>query len=285
MSTPPVSPVEQPPTRNADRIPAALGLVADAAGVVAFLLAGVKVIALVLGIVAVLLGVYLIVGRWGKPFRFATLGAVVILAIGASIVGGVIGHGLSGATRAHGASGTDTTPGSGNTKSTPDTASPSATGTPTAVTGAPVQSASPSPADSQEVNSPLTPVNLGDPQTSIMTNANGFGKATQVTINAKVFTYGLSGCQIACGTATSDFNLGRSYSTLTARLGVRDSSRTGGSAHIQIVADGNTIESRTVQLGVSYDIHLSVKNVLRLQFVESNDGGVIAAVGDPIVAP
>src|SRR6266545_2284099 len=77
MSTPPVSPVETPPTKNANRIPAALGFVADAAGVVAFVLAGVKVIALVLGVVAVLFGVYLIASRWGRPFRLAALGAVV----------------------------------------------------------------------------------------------------------------------------------------------------------------------------------------------------------------
>jgi len=280
-----VSPVETPPTKNANRIPAALGFVADAAGVVAFVLAGVKVIALVLGVVAVLFGVYLIASRWGRPFRLAALGAVVILAVGASIVGGVVGHGLSGATRASSTNGADATTGSSGMPSTSNTASPSAAGTPTAVPGARVQSGGPSPTDSQDVNSPLASVNLGDPRASMMTNANGFGKATQVTINAKVFTYGLSGCQIACSTATSDFNLGRSYSTLTARLGVRDDSRAGGSAHVQIVADGNTIESKDVRLGVSYDIRVSVKNVLRLQFVESNDGGVIAAVGDPIVTP
>ena len=51
------------------------------------------------------------------------------------------------------------------------------------------------------------------------------------------------GCRITCSTATSDFNLGRSFSTLTARLGVLDSSKSGGSAHIQILADGNVIVS------------------------------------------
>jgi serine/threonine protein kinase len=145
--------------------------------------------------------------------------------------------------------------------------------------------ASPSASRSPDIDSAAPPVNLGDSRQRMITSTNGFGPATQVTINAKTFTYGFSGCQIACQSASVDVDLGRSYSTLTARLGVRDSSKQGGSAHIQILADGKVIASETVRLGVSRDIQVSVKNVLRLQFVESNDGGVIAAVGDPTVTP
>jgi hypothetical protein len=291
VSNPSPSPIESPSNGKASRVPAAVGLLADVAGVVAFLLAGVKVIALVLGAVAILLGIYLIVARWGKPFRLASLGAVVILSIGTSIVGGVVGHQLSqnGATPAFGGVGGVSSPHAGT--SAPGagagaTESPSASmgGTDPSTDASP-RSASPSTSLSPDLNSSSTPANLGDPRQNLLTNANGFGTATGVTINAKTFTYGLSGCRIPCGSATSDFNLGRVYSTLTGRLGVLDSSRTGGSAHIQVIADGNVIASKTVQLGVSYDISVSVKNVLRLQFVESNDGGVVAAVGDPTVTP
>jgi hypothetical protein len=144
---------------------------------------------------------------------------------------------------------------------------------------------SPSVTVSDDVNSGATPVDLGDSRQSLLATVNGFGTANQLAINAKTFVYGLSGCKISCVSATSDFNLRRSFSVLTARLGVLDTSRAGGSAHIQLIADGVVIESKTVQLGSSYDIRLPVKNVLRLQFVESNDAGVIAAVGDPTVAP
>jgi hypothetical protein len=293
--SPSLSPVELHSTEKANRIPAAMGFVADAAGVVAFALAGVKVVALVLGAVAVLLGAYLIVKQWGRPFRTAALRAVLILAVGIGIVGVVVDHQFSSLARVPLATGVGASPQRSDV-STPQAsigaASPSQTAsssvggaTPTAGAGEEAQSASPSIAASPDANSPLTSANLGDPRQGKMTNANGFGTATQVAINTKTFMYGLSGCKTICSIATSDFNLSRSYSTLTARLGVLDTSRTGGVAHIQILADGNVIESKAVQLGASYDIRVSVKNVLRLQFVESNDGGVVAAVGDPTVIP
>jgi len=143
----------------------------------------------------------------------------------------------------------------------------------------------PAPGASDAVNSAATPVDLGDSQQGIMASVNGFGTANQIAINAKTYVYGLSGCKISCGSATIDFNLRRSYSVLTARLGVLDSSNAAGSAHIQILADGVVIESKSVKLGVSHEVRVSVKNVLRLQFIESNDAGVVAAVGDPTVTP
>jgi len=287
MSDPSRQLIEAPSTEKANRIPVTVGFVADVAGVVAFLLAGFKIIALVLGVVAALFGGYLIVRHWGRPFRSATLVAVVILSVGTGIIGVVIGHQLSRMSGGSSVSGADlSTPQShGGTTSSPIGPSPSMGSAATVTPGGDVQSPSSSADTSPGVNSSATPVNLGDSRQGRLANANGFGTATQVTINAKTFMYGLSGCKIACGSATSDFDLGRSYSTLTARLGVLDSSRTGGSAHIQILADGKVVESKAVQLGVSFDIQISVKNVLRLQFVESNDGGVVAAVGDPTVIP
>ena len=270
---------------NAGRVTAGVGVVADVAGIVAFLLAGVKIVALVLGAVAVLLGVYLIVRRWGKPLRLGALGAVLILAVGTGIIGVVAGHNLG---RAAGPAVPSSSGGLPSALPTPSTAGSRPTGvdalaSESATTPQPAGLASAS--STGDLNTARAPVNLGDSRQGLMTNANGFGPATQLTINAKAFDYGLSGCRIACSSATSDFNLGRSFSTFTARLGVLDSSRAGGSAHIQILADGKTIESKVVQLGVSYDLRLPMKEVLRLQFVESNDAGVIAAVGDPTVAP
>lgn len=220
---------------------------------------------------------------------FIMTGIIVLLLVTVSVLVVVLVHGRRTATA------------TGSTRPSPS-ASPSHTPTPidtpsiTLPTTAPsgVESNPPSAAATPstdvapsaiQTESGAIPVNLGDFGSNVITSTNGFNRGNSIPINAKTFTYGFSGCQIPCSSATVDINLNRSFSTLTARLGVRDTSSASGSARIQVIADGKVIAVKTVRLGVSFDVKLSVKNVLRLRFVESNDGGVVAAIGDPTVTP
>jgi hypothetical protein len=178
--------------------------------------------------------------------------------------------------------------------------SPSATIEPVVATSAPVEvspsdatapsgTATPTPSSVASPTAPSgpgsPPVNLGGDRTGMITSVNGFGQASSITINASTYTYGFTGCWGYCVNASADINLGRAYSRLTARLGVLDNSHATGTARIQVIADGAVIAVKTVHLGVSFDIDVSVTNVLRLQFIETNDGGVVAAIGDPTVTP
>ena len=128
-------------------------------------------------------------------------------------------------------------------------------------------------------------VDLADPQgQSLITNRYNIDWATQVAINGKTYPFGYVDGSCFCASRSLDFNLSRAYSTFTARVGARDDSAPG-SAQIQVIADGVTLVSKSVALGTSYDVHVSVKNALRLRLVTIAKTGVIAAFGDPTVTP
>ena len=151
---------------------------------------------------------------------------------------------------------------------------------PTTVTGSP-----PTPSVAPNSGSAAA-VNLADPQgQNLITNRYNIDSATQVPINGKTYPFGYVDGSCFCASRSLDFNLSRAYSLFTGRIGARDDSSPGSQAQIQVIADGVTLLSKSVALGTSYDVRVSVKNALRLRLITIAKSGVIAAFGDPTVSP
>jgi hypothetical protein len=128
-------------------------------------------------------------------------------------------------------------------------------------------------------------LDLADPEgQKLITNRYNIDWDTQVAINGKTYPFGYVDGSCFCASRSLDFNLSRTYSLFSARIGARDDSAPG-SAQIQVIADGVTLLSKSVTLGTSYDVRVSVKNALRLRLVTIAKSGVIAAFGDPTVTP
>jgi hypothetical protein len=68
----------------------------------------------------------------------------------------------------------------------------------------------------------------------------------------------------ACGPSTINYDLNRSYTSLTATAGVDDNSIATDTVTFTFTADGNQIGSSVVKLGTSAPVQLNVANVLRL---------------------
>jgi hypothetical protein len=152
------------------------------------------------------------------------------------------------------------------------------------VTVSAAQSATPGGTTGSEL--PAATVNLADPdgQKLIASRYNIVG-ATQVAINGKVYPFGYVDGACFCSSRSIDFDLSRAYSIFTARIGVRDDSAAGISAQVQVVVDGVTVTSKSVSLGTSYDVRVSVKNALRLRLVTIGKFNIVPAFGDPTVTP
>ncbi|MFI5979806.1 NPCBM/NEW2 domain-containing protein [Streptomyces sp. NPDC051555] len=64
---------------------------------------------------------------------------------------------------------------------------------------------------------------------------------------------------------SAEYDLGRDWRTLTATIGLRDDSPTGCALRFETVADGRTLDSRTLGIGQSQEITLDVAHVLRVR--------------------
>lgn len=93
-------------------------------------------------------------------------------------------------------------------------------------------------------------------------------------------------CQFLCRnneTAFADLNLGRSYTTLKAHIGVDDTSISSDPVRIEIIADDHVLLDKQYALGQSDDISLSIKGVLRLRIYFAGPlHDVHPVVGDPV---
>jgi serine/threonine protein kinase len=117
-------------------------------------------------------------------------------------------------------------------------------------------------------------------------SSGGVRNRSQVAINTKVFDTAFVYDFGDNGPTTIDLNLERGFSMFTGRLGTVDSSPLGQSSTIKVVGDGKLLLTRTVALGVSFDVRVPVKNVLRLQITfGAHPGRFIPAIGDPTVLP
>lgn len=122
--------------------------------------------------------------------------------------------------------------------------------------------------------------------TVAMSDDHEFG---DLAINGKQFANAIYlHCGIACGGTQeeyTDFNVGRAWTTFTARAGVGDQSASDLSERIEIYGDGRLLYGHDFMLGQSQDIRLNVKGVLRLRFktIGENSYRVWAALGEPTV--
>lgn len=118
-----------------------------------------------------------------------------------------------------------------------------------------------------------------------MVEKSGMYVESEVDINGVAARPGVETC---CYSSVQDsfidFDLSRSFSTLTARVGVTDDSKATGTSRIQVIADGSVIFDQTFALGQSEDLELDVAGVLRVRFLFTGPGGTVkGAIGDPVV--
>jgi hypothetical protein len=140
------------------------------------------------------------------------------------------------------------------------------------------------------VQSPTIPATIRLARTSPnrVVAQDKFSLGSEVRINGTTFPYGAYTSACCSSTqvyeASIDFDLSRSYSLFTARLGVRDDTTGTNSVQIRVVGDGRELYSRSFALGQSEDVALSVTEVLRLRILVSGPLYTVrAAVGDPTV--
>ena len=76
------------------------------------------------------------------------------------------------------------------------------------------------------------------------------------------------------------------YSRFKTRVGVADTSA-NTSGKVEILADGKQVFTRRVSLTTSYPVDLNIKGVQRLEVKQlpSDGGGMIYAIGDPMLIP
>lgn len=134
---------------------------------------------------------------------------------------------------------------------------------------------------------------LGDqaPDGTVVTYGGGvYVNDTTVSLNGQKAGRALgSFCSMACDSNAEAYvvlNLGRRYSTLKARLGATDKSKSTEPVTIEaIVIDGGqqvSIYKKSFTVGQSEDVALPVSNVLQLKFVFRGPfARVYAGVGDP----
>ncbi|QUX21017.1 MULTISPECIES: protein kinase domain-containing protein [Nocardiopsis] len=83
-------------------------------------------------------------------------------------------------------------------------------------------------------------------------------------------------------TGWAEYNLGRGWTTFTARLGVTDTSSSSATTTFIVHVDGNPEVTETLRLGETLDIEVDVRDALRLRIeVESDAGGVYPVWADP----
>ncbi|MFE6304479.1 protein kinase [Nocardiopsis sp. NPDC057823] len=83
-------------------------------------------------------------------------------------------------------------------------------------------------------------------------------------------------------TGWAEYNLGRGWTTFTARLGVTDTSSSSATTTFIVHVDGSPEVTETLALGETLDIEVDVRDALRLRIeVESDAGGVYPVWADP----
>lgn len=136
---------------------------------------------------------------------------------------------------------------------------------------------------------PAEGIPLAGDNTFIADSSNVDTSAGNININGQTsingfLTYG--GC---CNDTTLyqdsvDIDLGRSYKTFYARLGIEDKGAANVTIEFKIYADQRLIYDKKLRLGKSENIALPVSGVLRLELdFKGQLGRVQAAVGDPRV--
>lgn len=157
--------------------------------------------------------------------------------------------------------------------------------------------ASAEPSDSAEEEAPPMAAGPGETsrgETTLLTQMEivdssqgrwlpGTGRAE---LNGEAYTRALvsTGCgdlYLPC-TGWADYNLGRRWSTLTATIGVDDTSSASATTTFTVHLDGEPAVTETLALGETRDIEVDVRDVLRLRIeVESDANGIYPVWADP----
>ncbi len=183
------------------------------------------------------------------------------------------------------------------------TADPTTTQAPTTTTTVTPTTVTPTPAvppTTVPVGSPVATggVKLLDPTNNtnyvVLDTAERHG-VLNIGINGTTFADAAEGYGVpAVNTAEEvDFNLSRSFTTFSGRVGVADTSPASCQVEIQILADGNPLLDQTFGLGASKDFSFSVTGILRIQvifakttdeYANGTDVPCFAALGEPIAS-
>lgn len=213
--------------------------------------------------------------------------AGVVVAI---LVGGNGGNKTPAALSTHTqGSGDQVVPPTGNTPTSSPSLAPSPSSLPSASPSpsAPeVTSPSPNPTDT-EGPAEGTPIAGSDnfiASSSLLDTSTG-----NIDINGQTAIDGFT-TYYCCGSDTTIYNaqvaidLGRSYKTFHARLGIEDHSEGKVPIEFKIYADGRMVFDKSFTLGHSQDLTLNVTGVLRLEMdFKGQIDRAKAAVGDPTV--
>ncbi|WP_274030433.1 serine/threonine protein kinase [Streptomyces sp. MMBL 11-1] len=221
--------------------------------------------------------------RRPRPKYLLPLGAAAAVAL--LVTGGVLGSQLASGDGGDTASGkrpeaTSTVTESPTTEPSPEPSAPSdAPGTPTPdASGTPDADSSPTHVDPQPQSlTALTPV-------------DGIDFATEpVVLNTRSFDTALSVSLPCMGRHSTEYNLGRAWSTLRFTGGMSDSSPQS-QGKVTLLGDGKILASGTLSLGKERAFEVPVTDVLRLRITVDKVSGQCgrrsrAALADPVLEP
>lgn len=221
--------------------------------------------------------------RRPRPKYLLPLGAAAAVAL--LVTGGVLGSRL--------ASGDDGDTASGKRPEATRTVTESPTAEPSPEPGTPSESPgtpTTGPSGTPDADSSPTPVDPQPQSLTALTPVDGIDFATEpVVLNTRSFDTALSVGLPCMGRNSTEYNLGRAWSTLRFTGGISDSSPQS-QGKVTLLGDGKILASGTLSLGKERAFEVPVTDVLRLRITVDKVSGQCgrrsrAALADPVLEP